>query len=294
VFVCCSNEKNNKSEAKQKHQTDTEKQLFMKSYMLNHEIRNVDYEIYVNDFLIAKSKENNGIPGPYKLNQYIFSTGKQEVKIRISANKNQKEITSEILNEISRNTGIYLLENKDYGNIKEIKKLEFPRLEKPVDAFAFTWQFEAEAAPAAADLSNSQELSKMDQNRLQKEVFAKYDQLRNLLLSGNTDDFMQEIATAKRNLFISDGLSETKQKTYDDNLKKYLSAHRDLLPDLKGATIKIFGHGKAVALEQNTTLLSTANRKNDVQNYNYIILHKPNGSDSFEVFRYDMMYSREE
>ncbi|MGJ1507940.1 hypothetical protein [Sphingobacterium siyangense] len=291
VFVCCSNEKNGKSDIKKNDQTDTEGKLPMKSYMLNHEIRNIDYEIYLNDFLIAHSQENNGIPGPYKLNQYIFSSGIQEVKIRISSNKSQKSITSDMLNEISRNTGIYLLENKDYDNIKEIKKLEFPALEKPLDAYTHTWDFEAEAPTSVTSLNNSQDLSEMNQNKLQVEVLAKYDQLRKFLLSGHADEFLREIANAKSNLFISEGFSEAEQEAYNDKLKKYLSAHSDLLPDLKESAIKLFGHGKAVALEQNLTLSSGENKKNDEQNSNYIIFHKPHGSDSFEVFRYFIAYS---
>jgi len=295
LFVCCSNEKK-ESNQPANEQNITKKIPSMKSYLLNHEIRNVDYEIYLNDFLVGQSHENNGIPGPYKLNQYIFSNGKQEVRIKISANKNQKEITSEILNEISRNTGIYLLQNKDYNNIQEVKKLEFPKLEKPVPSYEFKWEFDAEATPGINNLNNSQDISKMDKSKLYDEVFAKYDELRNLLHSGNGDQFMKEISKAKNDLFIADGLSEEGQKKYNENLKNYFSSHKDLLPDFKEFTIKILGHGRAVALEnisQNKGMgvLSAEDKKEGMLNSNYIILHKPKGSDSFEVFRYSSSFS---
>lgn len=295
-FVCCSNEQKNNIDTKKTEKT-TSKTALMKSYLLNHEIRNVDYEIYVNDFLVGQSHDNNGIPGPYKLNQYIFSNGKQEVKIKISANKKyQKEITPEILNEISRNTGIYLLQNKDYGNIQEVKKLEFPKLEKPVPSYEFKWDFSADATPGISNLNNSQDLSKMDKAKLQEEVFSKYEELRNLLHKGNTDQFMKEISKAKNDLFIADGLSEDGQKKYNENIRNYFASHKDLLPDFKEFTIKILGNGRAVAFETITYnkgmgVLSAEDQKNNLFNSNYIVLHKPNGANSFEIFRYSSSFS---
>ncbi|MGF7027924.1 MULTISPECIES: hypothetical protein [Sphingobacterium] len=116
----------------------------VKSYFLYHEIRNVDYAIYINDVLAGQSHENDGIPEPYKLNQYITSSGKQIVKMIISANSREREITPEILGEISKNAGIYLLLNKDFENIKELKKLQFPHIEKSVPSYECIWEFETE------------------------------------------------------------------------------------------------------------------------------------------------------
>jgi len=94
--------------------------------------------------LAGQSHENNGIPGPYKLNQYITNSGKQIVKMRISASSNEKAITPEILGEIGKNAGIYLLLNKDFANIRVLKKLEFPQIDKPVASYEFKWEFEAD------------------------------------------------------------------------------------------------------------------------------------------------------
>ncbi|OJZ11263.1 MULTISPECIES: hypothetical protein [Sphingobacterium] len=116
----------------------------VKSYFLYHEIKNVDYAIYINDVLAGQSHENTGVPGPYKLNPYITSSGKQFVKMIISANSREKEITPEILREIGKNAGIYLLLNKDFEHIRELKKLQFPHIDKPVPSYEYRWEFEAE------------------------------------------------------------------------------------------------------------------------------------------------------
>lgn len=296
-FVCCSNEKKNNMANPNNIEQTTPKTGSMKSYFLNHEIRNVDYEIYINDFLVGQSHDNNGIPGPYKINQYLFSNGKQEVKIKLSANKQyQKEITSDLLTEISRNTGVYLLQNKDYGNIQEIKKLEFPKLEKGVPTYEFKWTFDADATNGITNLNNSEDLAKMDKSELQKEVSEKYEELRNMLHSGNADQFMKEISKAKNDLFIADGLPAAEQQKYNENLKKYFASHKDLLPDFSSFTIKVLGNGRAVALEnidqhKGMGVLTAEDKQQGMLNSNYIILHKPKGSKSFEVFRYSSSFS---
>lgn len=144
LFMSCNNRDEDKGNDEVAEVSQNGIASVVKSYFLYHEIRNVDYAIYINDVLAGQSHENDGIPGPYKLNQYITSSGKQIVKMIISANSREREITPEILGEISKNAGIYLLLNKDFENIKELKKLQFPHIEKSVPSYECIWEFEAD------------------------------------------------------------------------------------------------------------------------------------------------------
>lgn len=62
--------------------------------------------------------------------------------------------------------------------------------------------------------------------------------------------------------------------------------------------IKIMGNGRAVALEYKTgkmqglDILSSEDIPNHTMNINYIILHKPIGSDKFEIFRYNCSFTQ--
>ncbi|QQT33139.1 hypothetical protein BCY89_16330 [Sphingobacterium siyangense] len=144
LFMSCNNRDEDRGNDEVAEVSQNGIASVVKSYFLYHEIRNVDYAIYINDVLAGQSHENDGIPGPYKLNQYITSSGKQIVKMIISANSREREITPEILGEISKNAGIYLLLNKDFENIKELKKLQFPHIEKSVPSYECIWEFEAD------------------------------------------------------------------------------------------------------------------------------------------------------
>ncbi|HHD7445157.1 TPA: hypothetical protein ACOVFI_004292 [Citrobacter braakii] len=201
-----------------------------------------------------------------------------------------------VLDEIGRSAGVYLLLDKDYSNIHEVKKLEFPKLDKTVPFYEVKWQFDGESTPGMTTLNHSQDISKMDKNKLHNDVFAKYSQLRNLLYSGDIDQFMQEISKAKNDLFIADGVSEEEQKRYNKNLKNYLSSHRNLLPDIDGFRVKILGHGRAVTLERisqgkGAGGLSAKDKKEGLLYVTDIVLHKPKGSDSFEVFRFGSAFA---
>ncbi|MDR3006973.1 MAG: hypothetical protein LBV59_03510 [Sphingobacterium sp.] len=144
LFMSCNNSGGDKDNDEVAEVTRSGIASVVKSYFLYHEIRNVDYAIYINDVLAGQSHENNGIPGPYKLNQYMTSPGKQIVKMIISANSREREITPEILREISKNAGIYLLLNKDFEHIRELKKLQFPHIDKSVPSYECIWEFEAD------------------------------------------------------------------------------------------------------------------------------------------------------
>lgn len=55
-------------------------------------------------------------------------------------------------------------------------------------------------------------------------------------------------------------------------------------------------NGRAIALENNSNhkglgILSSEDLQNNTLNQNYIILHKPIGSDKFEFFRYNCTFT---
>ncbi|EFK56179.1 Uncharacterised protein [Sphingobacterium spiritivorum] len=119
-----------------------------KTYFLNHDIRNINYEIFVNDSLLAQSHNGDGIPAPYELTAYLKDSGKQQIHVKVIPDGQiNKAITPGIVKEINKNLGIYLLEGKDYGNAKEIKHLSFPEINSDLPHYEYTWEFEVGDVP---------------------------------------------------------------------------------------------------------------------------------------------------
>lgn len=64
--------------------------------------------------------------------------------MKIAANRYETAITAKMLKEMSNNAGVYLLLDKDFANIREIKRLAFQILEKSMPSYEFSWDFETD------------------------------------------------------------------------------------------------------------------------------------------------------
>ncbi|MFZ4929516.1 hypothetical protein [Chryseobacterium sp. Mn2064] len=266
-----------------------------KTFYLNHEMSNIDYEIFLNDILVGQSFNNNGLPSPINLNAYIFENGLQKVKIKLTSAPGKK-ITQEVISRINKNLAIHLLTGHDYNGIKEVVKLDFPAILSPVQQYEHEWSFQADAIKGIDHLKDSQNLVQINKELLQKEVLQKFEELRKLLNEGNGQAFMKEIETAKENFFLAENMSTDKQNEYNADMKEYFDSHKGTLPALGNSTMRIMGNGRAVALENNSNhkglgILSSEDVENNTFNMNYIILHKPIGSDQFNIFRYNCNYT---
>ncbi|WP_282635961.1 hypothetical protein [Sphingobacterium thalpophilum] len=140
LLTSCDNTRSDKLAVEQTFQQQAAP-MVTKSYFLHHEIRDVDYKIFVNDVLIGQSHENRGIPGPYKLTPYLKPQDIQTVKIVLAANTIQPELTNAVLQEISKNAGVYMLQNDDYANITAVARFLFPSIKKPVTTYETQWEF---------------------------------------------------------------------------------------------------------------------------------------------------------
>lgn len=120
-----------------------EKPANERSYFLNHKIRNMDYEINMNNFQVANSRDHGHPSGLHNIDEFILPGKAQKVRIRIMpAQHSQKEITPEMIKEINKNPGIHLLENRDYGNIKVITALTLPHINENRPHYEHEWNFE--------------------------------------------------------------------------------------------------------------------------------------------------------
>ena len=267
----------------------------IKTYFLNYDIRNVNYEIFLNDILVGQSINNNGLPAPINLNSYIFKNGQQHVRIKLIAPFKEK-LTKEIVNEVNKSLSIHLLNDNDDSKIREVVKLNFPAIEMPIQHYEYKWTFEAAVIEGMDDLDQSKDLTKMGKDELQKEVVNKYEELRKLLNNGNGKEFIKEIEKAKTSLYFSENIQKNKQAEYTANLEEYFDSHKGTMPPITNFILKIMGNGRAIALENNSNhkglgILSSEDIQNKTLNLNYIILHKPIGSDKFEVFRYNCTFT---
>lgn len=247
-------------------------------------------EVLVNDVLIDKSIYGT-LNGTEFINYFILENGEQTIKTELKANKGT--VSSESLRKASTDFGIYNadMNNGELQNIQLIQKLNFPDLKTPVPIVSGQWNFKANLPFKLEGWKNSEDLSKWEKDKLEKEVVAKYNELREILNSGNSGEFVKELAFANKEFFIANYYNESKKNEFLSNLTKDFLKQKGLVIPIENYKLRIMGNGKVVALESlsdndSQGVLTTKDIENKKIYVTYIMLHKPQNSDKFQIVRY--------
>ncbi len=247
-------------------------------------------EVLVNDVLIDKSIYGT-LNGTEFINYFILENGEQTIKTELKANKGT--VSSESLRKASTDFGIYNadMNNGELQNIQLIQKLNFPDLKTPVPIVSGQWNFKANLPFKLEGWKNSEDLSKWEKDKLEKEVVKKYNELRDILNSGNSGEFVKELAFANKEFFIANYYNESKKNEFLSNLTKDFSKQKGLVIPIENYKLRIMGNGKVVALESlsdndSQGVLTTKDIENKKIYVTYIMLHKPQNSDKFQIVRY--------
>lgn len=263
-----------------------------KVYMLNHEI-GFPAEILINDLICEIDLEENPF-SPSMLNQFILNKGKQFLKIKIISPfiMSKGLIKAENIKKLNEDLAIYSIERKGEViiNHKLIKKIDFPEIEQPVPFIEYEWEFEAALPFELEGWKNSENLENWDAKVLEKKVLDKFTELRELLNTGNGEDFVKELDFANKEFFIANYFSEKQKQEYTANLIATYSEHKDIMPVIENYRVRIMGDGKVVTLEnlgkyKGQSVLTAENKEKDVLYLNYVMLHKPKNSDDFKIVR---------
>lgn len=261
-----------------------------KNYIINYEF-SIPSEIIINDIVVDIDLQD-GVFGPEFINQYIIKNGIQSVKIKLIHPFVEKGglISPNSLEKID---DTFQIDNVDVANdykAELIKKLDFPKISQPVPYIEYEWEFEAELPFELEGWKNSEDLSKWDENELEKQVLQKFTQLRELLNSGNGAGFVKELEFANKEYFIASYFSEVQQQEYTANLIENYGDHKSIMPPIENYRVRIMGNGKVVTLEslgkyKGQCVLTAEFLEEETLFLNYVMLHKPKNSDSFEIVR---------
>jgi len=246
-------------------------------------------EILINNVIC----EIGNMPGPAEINHYILKKGKQLVKIKIyhPFYENDGLIHGNEVDYFNKELSIQnIIEENDDVKVELIKKFSFPKIDRPVPYIEHTWEFEAELPFDLVGWENSEDLITWDKDKLEEKVLQKFNQLRDLLNSGNGAGFVKELAFANKEYFIANYFTPDQQKEYTNNLIEAYSEHKGIMPPIENYRMRILGDGKVVALEnlgkyKGQGVLTAEAKNSDTLFQNYVMLHIPNGSTNFEIVR---------
>ncbi len=258
------------------------------------------FELYLDDILIKSSLGGNSNNATVQLNPYLLANGKHQLKIRFYPRIGETLLVPEhiIFSKDSR-WNIYFIElHKDaqaplgYSNEIDYQNSALP-IELPPEPVPFweqSWEVNVDKLPYELEgWKNSQDLSKMNQEKLEQEVLLYHEKLRNMLNEGHLTEFISLKKNVDQDIITSTYGEDINWYTSDqrvENLKKCIG---NMLP-INNYEMRLFAHGKLVTLLipngelKNWGVLISKTPKGR-RNYYRLLLHKPKGSNEFEIIR---------
>ncbi len=263
------------------------------------------YEIYIDDIPLERFYES-GMNATSELNPYLLGNGTHTLKVRYLPLETAKDTLlhpGDVYHNKDAKWNIFFVSyikdtNDPLGYEGEIDYVNSAlEVIPPPKAVPFWEQeFDIEIKDLPYNLtgwSKSHDLSKMDKDELKNQVFDYYKKIRTLMNEGNIKEYLDLNKQKDKEIAIA---------TYDDKLGWYTSDERinnlstkckgNMLPLNKdNYQLKLYAYGRIVALERigrfkNMGLIAKreVDSKFRYSVYNFL-LHKPIGSDTFEIIR---------
>ncbi|WFO16788.1 hypothetical protein M601_003030 [Cellulophaga baltica 4] len=293
LFSCAQQQKNRENKL-----AKAENMLYKKEVIYGISLQiDIPFELYVNDIVIAKeyskSRKNMGID----INPYLLKNGTYTVKIRLLPLEDNNEMVvrpKDVATSFVKLVRYELQREPMMGRAKNYKVLEelpLPQIDTVVPILETEWEIEITELPyEIKGWSNSQDLSKMNRDELEKEVKDFYVMLRDELNSGNPEvyfDYAKQRSLETITFNYTD--KDKMQQSISDNINRYKQKAKGTMYPIENYKLFIYGNGKLCKLERIDEANLGRNcliRKNGkVKTWISSMLHKPIGSDTFEIIR---------
>ncbi|MFL0118000.1 hypothetical protein [Tenacibaculum maritimum] len=260
------------------------------------------FELYVNDILIKRGVK--GVSSAVELNPWLLRNGTHKVTIKFFPDVGGHTVVNmgkeQLPYRIDFNK-VVINESRDI--VKQEKAIKLPLLTKDEDLpyFEQSWDIEITDLPYVLEgWSNGQDLSKWDQEVLEKKVVAYYEKLRRILNDGDAERWfkLEERRDSETNVFDYVTLEAVKE-AFEENfmdIQKYSKGNMIPLEDYK---MKVYGkNNQLVTLHRNATNGFRAHMGANIKYWSPLIydlegvlvsysvtLYLPKGSDEFVIIR---------
>ncbi|CAA0230863.1 conserved hypothetical protein [Tenacibaculum maritimum] len=214
------------------------------------------FELYVNDILIKYGA--TGVSSAVELNPWLLRNGIHKVTIKFFPDVGGHTVVNmgkeQLPYRIDFNK-VVINESRDI--VKQEKAIKLPLLTKDEDLpyFEQSWDIEITDLPYVLEgWSNGQDLSKWDQEVLEKKVVAYYEKLRRILNDGDANTWMNNLTRRRKeetNVFDYEYDKENIRDSFEENSKKIREYAKGNMIPLEDYKMKVYGkNNQLVALER--------------------------------------------
>ncbi|CAA0157234.1 hypothetical protein R8G64_05835 [Tenacibaculum maritimum] len=260
------------------------------------------FELYVNDILIKYG--TTGVSSAVELNPWLLRNGTHKVTIKFFPDVGGHTVVNmgkeQLPYRIDFNK-VVINESRDI--VKQEKAIKLPLLTKDEDLpyFEQSWDIEITDLPYVLEgWSNGQDLSKWDQEVLEKKVVAYYEKLRRILNDGDAESWFKLDEKRDIEIDVFDYSSpETIQREFDKNSRRIREYAKGNMIPLEDYKMKVYGkNNQLVTLERNATNGFRSHMGTNIKYMSPIMfdyegairgypvkLYLPKGSDEFVIIR---------
>ncbi|WP_375563510.1 hypothetical protein ACE1MK_06760 [Tenacibaculum maritimum] len=262
------------------------------------------FELYVNDILIKYG--TTGVSSAVELNPWLLRNGTHKVTIKFFPDVGGHTVVNmgkeQLPYRIDFNK-VVINESRDI--VKQEKAIKLPLLTKDEDLpyFEQSWDIEITDLPYVLEgWSNGQDLSKWDQEVLEKKVVAYYEKLRRILNNGDANTWMSNFTRRRKeetNVFDYEYDKENIRDSFEENSKKIREYAKGNMIPLEDYKMKVYGkNNQLVTLERNATNGFRSHMGTNIKYMSPIMfdyegairgypvkLYLPKGSDEFVIIR---------
>ncbi|WP_010522845.1 hypothetical protein [Aquimarina agarivorans] len=307
ITSCAQNTKNNMVSSdlmKDIKQVPKAKQI---TYAI-HVNAKTPYEIYIDDIPLPGFGRcyESGMNTTLELNPYLLGNGIHKLKVRYlpleTAKDGLLQPSDVYFNKDAKWNIFFVSYIKDTTDPLGYKgEIDYENSEltvvPPPNAVPFWDQvFELDIKDLPYELegwSNSQDLSKIDEDKLSKGVFSFYNEIREVMNNGDVEKYFNMNSKSDKEIAVATFDNDLEWYTSDERKNEIINDCKDnMLPiNKEDYNLKIYGYGKIIAIERikkfkNNSLIARKRIEDNTRYFAYSFkLHKPKGSDTFEIIR---------
>lgn len=270
-------------------------------YQIDFTINHCYAEILINDLIVYKHFDDDGLGTAEDFNYSVLENGLQKLTLRMYATDRNKLFlqNSGIEIEIGSydNTNKYSIEAQEDNLFNYSTPVDKDGLftEKGKTYYETTQTFNLPNVPYHnIGWSESQDLRQMNKADLEKKILAYYKEIQEII-KNNDKDMIAKISYNKmRDQFVSQyGSKEEIQEAWDEVLEIYSSNDIEFSP-LEDYELVFYGDGKLVGLQSKKMDKNFRGKSALYMKYKkdgrlvgidfYYLLHIPKGKTEFEVY----------
>lgn len=232
------------------------------SYVLHFNTK-TPYELYLDDILITHEK-TSGISQTIQLNPYLLCNGSHTIKIRFLPTERSADgllHSDDVVATKDYRWKVYFMRLKLNPNVEflgyegriDYPSSELPVLAPPAPVPYWDQQWTVEINDLPYDLRgwrNGEDLSKLDQQELEKQVLAYYQKLRTMLNTGRITDFFE--LTSRQDIELAVATYATPEdyvKTLKKNMEDLMQECPNSMLPIDNYAMHLYAQGKIVQLE---------------------------------------------